>query len=406
LFTSGHASQDKIFGDYGFWVAKNREWLESGRPFKEFDKLVIGQSHATFQEWIAHPHVDEYWDSYNPTAEEYAKLSLPILTITGSYDGDQPGALTHYREHMKHASPEARARHYLVIGPWDHAGTRTPQAEFGGLEFGPESLVDLPKLHLEWYAWTMQGGPKPEFLKKNVAYYVMHADKWRYADTLEAATAESRPYYLDSRSNATDVLSSGTLGPSLPQGKPDQYVYDPRDVSIAEVEAGLDPLSLTDQTVIYAQRGKALVYHSAPFEKDTEITGFFKLTAWLAIDQPDTDFAVSIYEIGPDGSSILLTNDLRRARYRESLREPKLVNTREPLRYDFDNFMFTSRVIRKGSRLRLVIGPAHSIYSQKNFNSGGDVSSESMKDARAVTVRLFHDRAHPSALYVPFGQPE
>jgi putative CocE/NonD family hydrolase len=406
LFTSGHASQDKIFGDQAFWIAKNREWLESGRPFKEFDELVIGHPHATFQEWIAHPYVDEYWDSYNPTAEEYAKLSLPILTITGSYDGDQPGALTHYREHMKRASAEARARHYLVIGPWDHAGTRTPQAEFGGLKFGPESLVDLPKLHLDWYAWTMQGGPKPEFLKKNVAYYVMHADKWRYADTLDAVTAESRPYYLDSRSNAADVLSAGTLGPSLPQGKPDQYVYDPRDVSIAAVEANLDPLSLTDQTLVYAQRGKALVYHTAPFEKDTEITGFFKLTAWLAIDQPDTDFVVSVYEIGPDGSSILLTNDMRRARYREGLREPKLVNTREPLRYDFDGFMFTSRLVRKGSRLRLVIGPAHSIYSQKNFNSGGDVSSESMKDARAVTVRLFHDRAHPSALYVPFGHPE
>jgi len=28
-----------------------------------------------------------------------------------------------------------------------------------------------------------------------------------------------------------------------------------------------------------------------------------------------------------------------------------------------------------------------------------------MSDARAVTVTLFHDRAHPSALYVPLGQP-
>jgi hypothetical protein len=28
-----------------------------------------------------------------------------------------------------------------------------------------------------------------------------------------------------------------------------------------------------------------------------------------------------------------------------------------------------------------------------------------MKDARAVTVTLYHDRAHPSALYVPLGRP-
>jgi hypothetical protein len=155
----------------------------------------------------------------------------------------------------------------------------------------------------------------------------------------------------------------------------------------------------------YAQQGKLLVYHTAPFEADTEISGFFKLSAWLAIDQPDTDFAVSVYEIRPDATAVLLTTDLRRARYRQSLREAKLIATREPLKYDFDGFTFTSRMVRKGSRLRLVIGPVDSTYSQKNYNSGGDVSAESMDDARTVTVKLFHDRAHPSTLFVPVGQP-
>jgi putative CocE/NonD family hydrolase len=403
-FTSGHAAQDRIFGDDAFWRAKNREWFESGAPFKQLD-AIVGNPSVTFQEWIAHPSVDAYWDSYNPTAEQYAKLSLPILTITGSYDGDQPGAIEHYRQYMKNTDAAGRARHYLIIGPWDHAGTRTPQAEFGGLKFGPASLVDLPKLHLDWYAWTMQGGPKPAFLQKNVAYYVMDADKWRYTDTLEGITAESRPYYLDSVANATDVLAAGSLGGAQGKGKPDQYVYDPRDVSIAALEASVDIASYTDQRTVHALRGKQLVYHTAPFERDTEVSGFFKLTAWIAIDQPDTDFAVNVYEVRADGSSIALTSDVKRARYREDLRTPKLVTTREPLRYEFDGFTFTSRMLRQGSRLRVTIGPVNSMYSQKNFNSGGDVSSETMRDARAVTVKLYHDRAHPSALFVPLGQP-
>jgi putative CocE/NonD family hydrolase len=306
---------------------------------------------------------------------------------------------------MKATDAAGRDRHYLIIGPWDHAGTRTPQAEFGNLKFGPASLVDLPKLHREWYAWTMQDGPKPAFLQKHVAYYVMDTDKWRYADTLEAVTAESRPYYLDSVANANDVLASGSLAAAKAKGKPDQYVYDPRDVSVAEVEAVVDPASLTDQHWIHATRGKQLVYHTAPFERDTEVSGFFKLSAWLAIDQPDTDFGVIVYEVRPDGSSILLSTDAKRARYREDPRTAKLVTTREPLRYEFDGFTFTSRMLRKGSRLRLVVGPINSVYSQKNYNSGGDVSSESMRDARTVTVKLYHDAAHPSALFVPIGQP-
>jgi predicted acyl esterase len=94
-----------------------------------------------------------------------------------------------------------------------------------------------------------------------------------------------------------------------------------------------------------------------------------------------------------------------RARYRESLREPRLIKTKAPLRYDFEHFPFVSQEIKKGSRLRLVIGPVNSLYFERNYNAGGDVAAESIKDARPVTVTLYHDRAHPSALYVPLGRP-
>ena len=51
-------------------------------------------------------------------------------------------------------SPDAIAKHYLIIGPWDHAGTRTPNPDVGGLHFGPASMLDLNKLHTDWYGWT------------------------------------------------------------------------------------------------------------------------------------------------------------------------------------------------------------------------------------------------------------
>lgn len=405
--TSGHASQDRIFADSPFWTQVNRDWFESGAPFSSLDERV-GNPSASFHEWIAHPQQDAYWDSYVPSAQQYARMQLPILSITGSYDADQPGAMAFYTAHMKYASPEAKARHYLIIGPWDHAGTRTPKAEFGGLKFAEASLLDLPKLHLEWYAWTMQGGPKPGFLKAPVAYYVMGAEKWRYAPSLEGITGVSRILHLASRFNADDVLSSGTLEAEAPRAtsEPDHYLYDPRDVSGAALEAQVEGDSLVDQRLVFAGKGKQLVYHTAPFEADTEISGFFRLSAWIVIDQPDTDFAATVYEIGADGSSVMLTNDLLRARHRESLREAKLVKTAEPLRYDFGHFTFVSREVKKGSRLRLVVGPVNSINMQRNFNSGGVVSSETMKDARAVNVRLYHDAQHPSALYVPIARPE
>lgn len=402
----GRTAQDQIFWrDQPYWSGEFRQWLESGTAFKDLDSR-LGHRSEIFQEWISHPQRDEYWDRCNPTAEQYRGLNVPILTITGMYDANQPGALTHYTEHVKHCSPSARAKHYLVIGPWDHAGTRTPAAEFCGLKAGPASLVDLPALHVQWYAWVMQSGPKPAFLRKNVAYYVMGAETWRYADTLESVTAVSQPFYLKSDHGAADPYRSGTLVDTPPErSEPDQYIYDPRDVSLAELESTVDPEDRVDQRMLHAAVGRQLVYHSQPFEEETEISGFFRLLLWLAIDQADTDFRVVIYEVGLDGRAIQLTFDWMRARYRESAYRPKLIDTHAPLSYEFDGFAFVSRQIARGHRLRLVVGPLHSIHAQKNYNSGRRVSDESMADARTATVLLYHDERHPSVLHVPIGQP-
>ena len=404
-FTSGHAGQEKIFGDDRFWIAKYRELYESHRAFRELD-MLLGNPSPIFQTWLAHPTMDAYWDSYNPSADEFAKIDMPILSITGQYDGDQSGALTFYREHMAHASAHAKAQHFLIIGPWDHPGTRTPQADVGGLKFGQASVLDMNKLHREWYDWTLKDGAKPEFLKQRVAYYVLGngAEEWRYADTLEAVTAESRPLYLDSRDGrANDVFASGALGPDKGVGKPDHYVYDPLDTSSAKVQDVSAANWLTDQRILLQQSGKYLFYHTAAFEKDVDVAGFFRLSAWLSIDQPDTDFYVVVWEVLADGSAVFLADDTLRARYRESQREASLVPKGALLRYDFNRFPFVARRLQAGSRLRLVFAPLNTLYSQKNYNSGGVVADETGKDARTVTVRLYHDAQHPSALFVPLA---
>jgi uncharacterized protein len=400
---AGRTSQEKVFMDQSFWNRGFQRWFESGACFADLDRR-LGFASQTFQEWLEHPFLDDYWDRLNPTADQYARIAIPVLTITGIYDGDQPGALRHYREHLKH-NPDAC--HYLIIGPWDHAGTRTPRMDIGGLKVGEASLVDLQKLHAQWYAWTMQDGSKPPFLQKKVAYYVMGAEQWRYADTLDGVTAHEEALYLHSYANPLDVLSSGLLVGTPPrESEPDWYVYDPRDVDPAEVQVAPESAALNDQRIAYAMTGKQLVYHSVPFEAETEISGFFRLAVWLSIDQPDTDFSVSIYEVSVDGSAIQLTSDLMRARHRKSLRSEALIRSAAPLRYDFNRFTFVSRRLQARSRLRLIIGPLNSIHAQKNYNTGGEVARETIADARVVTVKLFHDESHPSALYVPMAQPE
>ena len=403
-YTSGRAKNTLLFGEDSLWSQKFRELYLSHRPFRELDRIV-GNPSPVFQRWLAHPTVDDFWKAMNPTPEQFARIDLPILTITGHYDGDQAGALTYYRDHLRYASAAARDRHYLIIGPWDHAGTRTPNRQVGGLTFGEASLLDLNALHKEWYDWTMKNGPRPGFLEKKVAYFVVGpgAESWKRVDTLEEIGAQRRTFYLGSDGGAGDAFHSGRLADARPAGAstPDRYVYDPLDVRPGQDPQPENPAYLTDQSAALDLSGNGVVYHSEPFAAATEVSGQVKLSLWIALDVPDTDFAANLYEILPDGGSVLLTSDLLRARYRNSLEKETPVPQGEAARYDFTGFTWFSRRIAKGSRLRLVVSCPNTTALEKNYNSGGVVADETAKDARTAHVTLYHDAAHPSALEIP-----
>jgi putative CocE/NonD family hydrolase len=401
-YTSGVTPNVKLFGESSYWISKFRDRYVNHIPFRQLDKLV-GNPSPHFQNWLKHRTPDVYLDAMVPAPGDYARIDLPILTITGHYDGDQAGAMTYYRRHMEYGSEKGRDRHYLLIGPWDHAGTRTPAEEVGGVKFGKASMLDLNDLHREWYEWTMKDGPRPKFLQKRVGYYVAGAEKWKFADRLESIpTQPTRLYLTTPDDTGHDVFRSGTLSRVKPDNQPPaRYVYDPLDVRPAELEKDPVKNGPTDQQSALNLFGNGLVYHSEPFAEATEITGYLKLIAWIALDVPDTDFAVSVFEIKPDGTSIALTDDIKRARYRQSLRKEHLVTQGSIERYEFTSFRFFSRRLEKGSRLRLVFSSPNSIHLEKNYNSGGEVADESRKDARTAHVTLFQDAEHQSYLEVP-----
>jgi hypothetical protein len=385
-----------------FWGARTREYYDEHLAFKDYDRLA-GNPNANFQKWVAHPTPDAYYDAMVPTPEEYKRISFPILTITGHYDGDQAGAFTYYKRHMEYGTADAKGNHYLIVGPWDHAGTRTPKREVAGLKFGEASVLDLNKLHTEWYDWVMKSGKKPEFLKKRVAYYVVGAgaENWKYADSLEAISNEKRTLYLGSNWKADSVFQSGTLGEKAGAGAAaDKWVYDPLDTRPGDAESD-DEGGLTSQKAIMDLYGNGAIYHSEIFGEATEITGFLKLSVWLAMDVPDTDLEASVYEILPTGESVYLTGATMRARYRESLRQEKLVTSGKVEKYVFDNFTFFSRRLAKGSRLRLMVRCPNTTGIEKNYNSGGVVAAETGKDARTAHITLVHDAEHASALELP-----
>jgi len=394
--TSGVTPQNNVFGDEAFWRQKILEYHTSGIAFKNLDKLV-GNLSPTFQQWTNRPFGS--WEDQVPSPEQLAKLNLPILTITGYYDGDQPGAMQYYREHMRYGSERSKKKHYLIFGPWDHSGTRMPHQEFGGYKFGDKMMFDALELDKDWYRWTMGDGKRPDFIKDRITYFVAGNNEWKSARSLEAISDRELILYLGADRAHHDVYRSGVLGsPPDTQRQVSEYVYDPLDTRKAE--RGDAENYITDQIEVTHTDGDGLIFHSTPFTQATEITGFIRLDTWLEMDVPDTDIVAVLYEIRADGSSVALTSGAVRVRYRDGNQE-HFMTPGKVEHVVFDDFTFFSRLAAKGSRLRLFLRPANGLNDQRNYNAKKPVIEQTKADAQTATVRLHHSDQYPSRLLLP-----
>ena len=121
--TSGRAAQNNLFGDQKFWRTKFLEAYKKHIAFKSLDSFV-GNPSANFQRILKHPMADAYYDAMVPTIEQFKKITVPILTITGQYDGDELGAMTFYRDHIANCLSRDAGETFSdhrPVGPRRHA---------------------------------------------------------------------------------------------------------------------------------------------------------------------------------------------------------------------------------------------------------------------------------------------
>lgn len=409
LVSGRSASPFNLFAESKIWIDAYTAHFLSGRPFNELEAFV-GKTSRHFQEYVQNPRHHSYWKKLAFCPDDFRHFDdMPILTIAGQYDDAQRGSLYYLAEHERNAIAQS---HFAVIGAWDHGGTRTADHHVGGADFGEAATIDMNQLHLDWYDWVMKNGKLPAFLQDRIAYYVTGSNEWCYADSFNKIGKDTLSLYLSNHGTYhpeaewsgcnNDVFHSGDLQERIATDtSPDNYTFDPRDTRIAEVEQTPFDNWLTNQRYDLNLFGNGLVYHTAPFEKDMTLGGYAKLTLYIQVDVPDTDFQVTLSEIAADGSYLKLTDDFLRARYRDGLEKEIFAQPDEINCYIFTGFTFFAHQIKKGSRLRMVIKCPNSIFLQKNFQKGGNVDSESADEARTAHITLFHDPTHPSILQLP-----
>jgi putative CocE/NonD family hydrolase len=233
----------------------------------------------------------------------------------------------------------------------------------------------------------------------------MGIDQWREEDAWPLPDTHYRPYYLQSAGNANTASGGGVLSMTqMVQGAEDVYRYDPHNPVPTGSGMNADPkqqgnLGPYDQREI-EKREDVLCYSTPPLEHPIEVTGPIELVLYVSSSARDTDFTGKLVDVHPDGRAELLTDGILRARYRESLAQPVLMEPGRVYELHID-LGATSNVFLAGHRIRLEVSSSNFPRFDRNSNTGGTIATEQVEDFVPAINRVHHNEAYPSHLILP-----
>jgi putative CocE/NonD family hydrolase len=286
-----------------------------------------------------------------------------------------------------------REQSRLLIGPWPHG---TGPAKSGDLEFPNAALGDT-KHALAFFDYWLRG--KKDALDPaapQITYYQMGANEWRQTDAWPPAGMKETAFHLQSdRTLATAISKQGAAFT--------EFVYDPADPAPTIGGHVLDPALRSgprDQREKVESRPDVVVFSTPPLERDLAVAGPVKVRVFVSTDRTDTDFTAILTDVHPDGRSMLLSEGIRRLRFRGGYSEEELAKPGEIYQLEIP-LIATANTFREGHRVRVVVSSSSWPKYAKNLNDGGRMYGQDLGPGVAATNRVYHSAQHPSAILLP-----
>jgi uncharacterized protein len=365
------------------------------RPLLTMDE-ALGRRNRLYREFLEHDTLDDYWKRINLTAEDFARINIPIMETTGFFDGDQIGTLFYWEGMQRRAGGPDR---YLTIGPWNHDQSFTGGAEeMGGFKLPKSSIIDNKATHLAFFdRYLKQSAARLDWPRVRV--FVTGADEWRTFDAFPVPGIETERLYLTGGGQANSVSGDGGLSWKKPGRAPaDQYVFDPKNPVALEVARGMFGADRSNTQA----REDVLVYSTPPLDKAVEVIGPISVELYAASDARDTDFTAALTDVQPDGKALLLGSrpvGIIRARYRHGREaQPALLTPGKVEFYRIDLGVFGHRFL-PGHRIRIEISSSAAPIFNPNQNTGNPIATDT--EWRIAHQSIFHDAQRPSALALP-----
>ena len=388
--------------------------------FDDYDEFMsagsageLGKRHGLEQVgfWrkiLEHPSYDSWWQQQAMDKILAAQpLKVPTMFVDSLWDQeDIYGAPALY----KALKPKDTAgdKIFLVLGPWHHGQEIEDASTLGALHFNSATGLYFQREILAPFLarYLKEGGTKSDLSPVNA--YETGTNAWRQLNTWPAGCASGcppkpTPLYLG------DALKLGFAAPKNGEAAFDEYVSDPAkpvpyrarpSQPVGYTDLLTWPLWLVDDQREASGRPDVLVYTSEVLTAPVKISGQPVANLTASTSGTDSDWVVKLIDVYPDevaaqpamgGYQLMISADIFRGRYRESLETPKAIAADQPLLYKF-NLPTANHVFLPGHRIMVQVQSSwFPLYDRNPQTFVPNIFWAKPEDYKKATQRVYHN---------------
>jgi len=347
---------------------------------------------------VEHPSYDAFWRE-QAVDKILAKepLQVPTMLVAGLWDQeDIYGALAVYRAIEPKDTRNDMV--YLALGPWYHGQEIHEGSSLGAIRFGSDTALWFRRNVLApFLAHYLQNG-NPTMDVAPVTAYESGTNQWhRYTAW---PTGRPAPLYLQAG------MKVGFAPPKTGDTTYDEYVSDPANPvpylprPIPADQREWHTWLTTDQRPV-SGRPDVLTYTSDVLTAPVQISGTPVANLVASTSGTDSDWVVKLIDLYPSevasqpemgGYELMISADIFRGRYRESLETPKAIAPNEPLVYRF-NLPAANHVFLPGHRIMVQIQSTwFPLYDRNPQTFVPNIFLSKPDDYQKATQRIGHTR--------------
>ena len=366
---------------------------------EQLDSLGYGLSPLL----LSHPYYDIYWYYAELKTFYPDSIHIPMFLIGGWFDHNIQDMLDFFQALQTQSDPQVRHKHKFLIGPWEHGGhgvAYVGSTQAGELNF-PEVEGWSDSLTLRFFDYYLRGISNGWENEATIRYFVPQKNIWDSCSSWEARVAlqDTITLYLHDDGKLNNLFPSSSAG-NL------SFTYDPHDPSptIGGMTLRSDLLQGPyDQSQLVESRNDILIFSTEELSMPVTVQGGIKVILYVSSDAKDTDFALRLTDVSPDGRSILLREQIQRMRFRKGFTqadETFMENDsiyRIELKCEDIAYTFT-----QGHKIRLDITSSNYPRYDLNLNNGGPMYTAG--DTIVAHNKVYCNALYPSKMIVPADQ--